>query len=218
MRIRSTFSQVYVVVSLVDRANLAMHLPAGLSVEEHDGRGIVATSVVVQKALRPARFPKRFGLSAALVEHIAFIERPDEAAGVRHGFVLLDMASPSVLFRIGSRFSPYRVRRASCSIEDMAGGIEVAGAISMQLTRTTELPLNWDATANLRRARLHNFVLPTRASGPLRVYRGVLKNWTPEPLLIRSFDAFAAGGAIDKLEPVTAFEVSNIDYQWGRLR
>ena len=206
-------------------------IPQPLEIDSYEGCGFVTAALVWTRRLRPAGFPAFLGQDFFLAGYRIFTRLRDEQGRRLRGLkILRSETDKAFMVWSGNLMTHYNYRRVRLETSNtrvrtwLPDGKETLD-ISFDPASEPDMPPKGSPFPDLRTARQFAGPMPytfdAESDGRFVVIEGKRADWTPKPLRIAQwkvglFDEVPFKGATPLL--ANAFEVTGVDYRWGRGR
>jgi hypothetical protein len=232
--VRARFRRCLVLGFALPEELLAPLLPAGLSIDAHEGHGFVAIALVATEKMRPLFVPRFLGKDFFLSGYRIFARyRTLEGRTLRGLRILRSDTDSRTLAFFGNRLTHYNYRPCKVRFEEAGGKLTVAidtpdAEADLRVTArvdaaATALP-DGSPFADLKTARRYAGPLPwtfdyePETHSIIRI-EGRRPQWDPVPVTVEVEQAtFFDREPFQKARPVlaNAFTVRDVPYEWGR--
>ncbi len=228
------FRHSLVLTYALPQAVLRPLLPPGLSLDTFDDFGFLAIALVQTESLRPVFLPKFLGQKFFLSGYRIFTRFTTSAGRTLRGlYILRSDTNSALMVSAGNLLTHYHYRRASVSILESGGDLEVkidtpdAKAdlhVVAKLSATSEGPPDGSPFADLHQARLFAGPLPftfdyEEQTHSIVMIEGLRAHWKPRPIPVEVLrNTFFEEDRFLGVRPLlaNAFYVANVDYRWRR--
>ena len=229
--VEAFFESSLVLTFAVPKEELRQFVPERLELDTfQDKWAFIAVAMVQTKGLRPQGFPMFMGNDFFLIGYRIFVRYTNKAGkNLRGLYIIKSETNKKKMEFFGNIFTHYNY--TTTDIKQEAKGhvrtvSSIKSAFKVEIAQTdseVQLPAgspfsDWKEARRFAGPLPHTFTY-NKAEDSVLIIAGVRKNWTPEPVQIKSYSfKFLDELKLHNVILANAFEIKNIPYMWKKGR